>query len=227
MIRIKHCKKRFKENSKLIYYGKMKMEENEKITPSEGMRRIKIEGNKKPVKDIRLKKSGFKKCIQCGRCTASCPSAYLYPDYKPRDIMRRFMFNETESDDFKSLIWKCGQCYSCRARCPRNCKAVLGLQAFQTRSVMGEDAPAEIMELSRKLKNNLYTRGETFLPSTQDIDLLEAFGERTYERCRGNPSRREDLGYLNDDSRKVSIPEESLSQIRQIMKLTGFMEDEE
>ena len=79
------------------------------------------------------------------------------------------------------------------------------------------------MELSRKLKNNLYTRGETFLPSTQDIDLLEAFGERTYERCRGNPSRREDLGYLNDDSRKVSIPEESLSQIRQIMKLTGFM----
>jgi heterodisulfide reductase subunit C1 len=185
--------------------------------------RITIKKDKKSIDDIRFKKSGFKKCIQCGRCTASCPAAYMYPDYKPREMMRRFMFNDVHSDDFKSLIWNCGQCYSCRARCPRNCKAVLGVQAFQTKSVMEGDAPPKIMDISKKLKNNLYFHGETFLPSTQDINVLEEFGEKTYKHSKDNNSRRVKLGFKADDARRIPIPDESLQEIRKIMKLTGFM----
>ena len=204
------------------------VEKDNKYTLLTGsIHRITIKKDKKSIKDIRFKKSGFKKCIQCGRCTASCPAAYLYPDYKPRDMMRRFMFNDIHSTEVKDLIWKCGQCYSCRARCPRNCKAVLGVQALQTKSVLEGDAPSEIMDISKKLKNNLYSTGETFLPVTQDIDLLKEFGEKTYKRCRNNISKREDLGYKKDDARKTPIPEESMDQIKKIMKLTGFQEDVE
>ncbi|MCE7699330.1 MAG: chitobiase/beta-hexosaminidase C-terminal domain-containing protein, partial [Methanobacterium paludis] len=127
--------------------------------------------------------------------------------------------------EVKALIWKCGQCYSCRARCPRNCKAVLGVQALQTRSVLEGDAPSEIMDLSKKLKNNLYLRGETFLPSLMDPEILKEFGEKTYKRCKDNDSKRTDLGFKPEDARKIPIPKESLEEIREIMKLTGFMED--
>lgn len=201
-------------------------EDNTHKPPLSGsVRRITIKKDKKSISDLRFKKSGFKKCIQCGRCTASCPAAYLYSDYKPRDMMRRFMFDDIHSSEVKALIWKCGQCYSCRARCPRNCKAVLGVQALQTRSVLEGYAPSEIMDLSKKLKNNLYLRGETFLPSLMDPEILKEFGEKTYKRCKDNDSKRTDLGFKPEDARKIPIPQESLDEVREIMKLTGFMED--
>lgn len=192
-------------------------------TASGSIKRITLKTDKKYFKDILFKKSGFKKCIQCGRCTASCPAAYLYTDYRPRDLMRRFMLGDIYSKEMNELIWKCGQCYSCRARCPRNCKAGLGVLALQTRSVLAGNAPPEIIDISEKIKKNLYFKGETFLPSTLDIDMLNEFGEQTYHCCRDNNIKRERLGFKADDARSVPVPEESLREIREILKLTGFM----
>ena len=191
------------------------------------IKRITLKANKKFIKDILFKKSGFKKCIQCGRCTASCPAAYLYADYKPRDLMRRFMLGDVYTEDLNELIWKCGQCYSCRARCPRNCKAGLGVLALQTRSVLEGNAPPEIIDISEKIKNNLYFKGETFLPSTLDINLLNEFGEQTYNRCFDNNVKRERLGFKHDDARSVPIPEDALIEIREILRATGFVGDME
>jgi heterodisulfide reductase subunit C len=194
-------------------------------TANESIRRITLKIGKKPFKSIIFKKSGFKKCIQCGRCTASCPAAYLYADYGPRDLMRRFMLDDIYTEELNKIIWKCGQCYSCRARCPRNCKAGLGVLALQTKAVLKGSAPPEIMDISEKIKENLCLKGETFLPSTLDIDLLNEFGEQTYHRCRDNNMKRERLGFKTDDTRNVPVPEESLMEIREILKLTGFVEN--
>ncbi len=191
----------------------------------ETIKRVTLKKNKKSVKDIRFKKSGFRKCIQCGRCTASCPAAYLYADYKPRDLMRRFMLDDIYTEEINDLIWKCGQCYSCRARCPRNCKAGLGVLALQTKSVLEGNAPPEIVDISEKIKKNLYFKGETFSPSTMSIKLLKEFGEQTYNRCHDNNVKRERLGFKDDDTRIVPIPQESLHEIRKIMRITGFVED--
>lgn len=201
-----------------------KMADNRMIesTANESIRRITLKIGKKPFKSIIFKKSGFKKCIQCGRCTASCPAAYLYADYRPRDLMRRFMLGDIYTEELNELIWKCGQCYSCRARCPRNCKAGLGVLALQTLAVLEGNVPPEISDISEKIKRNLYLKGETFLPSTQDIDLLTEFGEQTYHRCRDNNLKRERLGFRSDDARNVPVPEESLREIREILKRTGF-----
>ena len=199
--------------------------DNLKYSESVPVRQISIKKDKRNVDDIRFKKSGFKKCIQCGRCTGSCPATTIYSDFNPRDLMRRFMFNDVHTDEINEIIWKCGQCYSCRARCPRNCKAGLGIISLQNKSVIDDRAPQEIVGIGEEIKKNLYTTGESFLPSTYQMDL-EEFGKKTAERCLDNPKRREKLGFKKDDARDVPIPEESIEEIRKILILTGYWGDE-
>jgi heterodisulfide reductase subunit C len=70
--------------------------------------------------DVRFKE-GLKSCMSCGVCTAICPAAEFF-DYDPRMLITTV---QTEDDDkleelLKSdLIWYCGQCMSCKTRCPR------------------------------------------------------------------------------------------------------------
>ena len=71
-------------------------------------------------KDVRFVE-GLKACINCGTCTAICPAAQFY-DYDPRliaDTMQRG--NETEIEELlkSNTIWYCGECLSCKTRCPR------------------------------------------------------------------------------------------------------------
>jgi heterodisulfide reductase subunit C len=186
---------------------------NSPSAPASNNTRITIGKTKKPPNDMRFKKSGFKKCIQCGRCTGSCPAAFLYPDYNPRELMKHFMFNEIDWPEVKENIWKCGQCYSCRARCPRNCKAGLGVLAIQTESVSDEDAPPELLKLGEDVKKNLYLRGETFLPSTLELDDKTEWMEK-----------RRRLGYPDEDAHQKPVPADAMDEIRKILKLTGFTE---
>lgn len=70
--------------------------------------------------DIRFVE-GLNACMSCGVCTAICPAA-AYFDYDPRKICL-----EVQSADKNTLkdilsseeIWMCGQCLSCKTRCPR------------------------------------------------------------------------------------------------------------
>jgi heterodisulfide reductase subunit C len=60
-------------------------------------------------------------CLNCGVCTAICPASGYY-DYDPRVIvnMVREGDEETLTEMLSSdLIWYCGQCMSCKPRCPR------------------------------------------------------------------------------------------------------------
>lgn len=174
--------------------------------------RISMKTEKVRVDDPRFKRSGLKKCIQCGRCTASCPAAYIYEDFRSRDIMRRLLLGELKSPEMRELIWKCGQCYSCRARCPRNCSAGACIAALRAEAVKEGRAPEDIRVISEILKNNLYSKGETFLPG-----MIET-GRLTEKRKR--------LGYPEDDARRIPMALGSLEEVRKIMRLTGYLEQE-
>jgi heterodisulfide reductase subunit C1 len=71
--------------------------------------------------DIRFQE-GLTACMNCGVCTAICPAA-AYFDYDPRKICQ-----DVQTGDEQVLeellkgeeIWMCGQCLSCKTRCPRN-----------------------------------------------------------------------------------------------------------
>jgi heterodisulfide reductase subunit C len=63
---------------------------------------------------------GVALCIQCGTCTATCPSAGR--GLSPRQIIgmvRAGMREEVLSGD---SMWLCASCYLCTVRCPRNIK---------------------------------------------------------------------------------------------------------
>ncbi len=64
---------------------------------------------------------GLKACINCGTCTAICPAAQFY-DYDPRQIADTLQKgDEAEIEQLlkSDTIWYCGECFSCKTRCPR------------------------------------------------------------------------------------------------------------
>ncbi|MGE4569382.1 MAG: 4Fe-4S dicluster domain-containing protein [Bacteroidales bacterium] len=64
---------------------------------------------------------GLKACINCGVCTAICPAAAMC-EYDPRQIIDTVQQgNEKEIESLLkgNTIWYCGECLSCKTRCPR------------------------------------------------------------------------------------------------------------
>ncbi len=57
-------------------------------------------------------------CIQCGTCTASCPTAYAM-DYTPRQLWRLIQVGLRDEVLHSRTFWLCTNCYSCTIRCPR------------------------------------------------------------------------------------------------------------
>ena len=63
----------------------------------------------------------IKECIQCGTCSASCPTSYAM-DYTPREIIAAFRAGLLERVLKSNTIWLCSSCYSCTVRCPSGIK---------------------------------------------------------------------------------------------------------
>jgi heterodisulfide reductase subunit C2 len=57
-------------------------------------------------------------CIQCGTCTASCPSAAAM-DITPRMMWRMVQLGLVDEVLHSKTMWLCSVCYQCQARCPR------------------------------------------------------------------------------------------------------------
>ena len=59
-----------------------------------------------------------RKCMRCGKCTATCPS-YAEMEYHPHQFV---YFLETDRVDrllSSDYIYKCLTCFACVERCPR------------------------------------------------------------------------------------------------------------
>ncbi len=72
------------------------------------------------MRDVRFRE-GLTACMNCGVCTAICPAAEFYK-YDPRQICT--IVQSKDEDKIEELlrsetIWYCGQCMSCKTRCPR------------------------------------------------------------------------------------------------------------
>ena len=82
---------------------------------------------KRLSEDVRFVE-GAQACMNCGICTAICPAAEFY-DYDPRSIVTIVQSgNEEKIRELleSEMIWYCGQCMSCKTRCPRgNCPGLL------------------------------------------------------------------------------------------------------
>ena len=59
----------------------------------------------------------IKQCIQCGTCSASCPSSAAM-EYSPREIIAALRAGMLDRVLNSNTVWMCVSCYSCTVRCP-------------------------------------------------------------------------------------------------------------
>ena len=59
----------------------------------------------------------IKDCIQCGTCSASCPSSAAM-EYGPREIIAALRAGMLDRVLNANTVWLCVSCYSCTVRCP-------------------------------------------------------------------------------------------------------------
>lgn len=60
----------------------------------------------------------IKRCIQCGTCSSSCPTAYAM-DYTPRQVWRLMQLGFVEEVLSSQTFWLCTVCSACQVRCRR------------------------------------------------------------------------------------------------------------
>ena len=82
-----------------------------------------MEKNMKNVREniLRISGSNVKKCMKCGKCSASCP-AFDKMDIKPHQFVS-YVVNENVDELAKcESLWYCLSCFACVERCPRDVK---------------------------------------------------------------------------------------------------------
>jgi Fe-S oxidoreductase/coenzyme F420-reducing hydrogenase delta subunit len=75
-----------------------------------------------------IEKTNIRQCLDCGKCSSSCPITRINPDFSPRMTVRRIL---TGSEDvfLDKDIWSCLTCGLCEERCPSNVRYVEFIRA--------------------------------------------------------------------------------------------------
>lgn len=185
------------------------------------------------MQDIRFEE-GLNACMNCGVCTAICPAAEFY-DYDPRkivDIVQSHDNEEIEKLLKSENIWYCGECMSCKTRCPRGnapglvIMALRGLSqdlGFFVESEKGRQQLAIKRTVGESILNTgycVYLDGITpELHPEQGPNWEWVYENRTelLERLGGN-FKGDGPGILR------KIPQETLDELKKIFEVTGGLE---
>jgi heterodisulfide reductase subunit D len=84
--------------------------------------------------------SVLRTCIQCGTCSASCPTAYAM-DYTPRQLWKLIQLGLKDEVVNSRTFWLCTTCKACTVRCPR------GIDLTQTMLMLKEYAVREALKV--------------------------------------------------------------------------------
>lgn len=129
------------------------------------------------MEDVRMHE-GLKACMNCGVCTAVCPAAEFY-DYDPRQIAETVQSRDDERIEAllrSETIWYCGQCMSCRPRCPRGNTPGYIIQALRYLSqklgfFVESEKGRQQLALKRTIGENIMRTGYCMTPRAIDPDL--------------------------------------------------------
>ncbi|MBQ1196985.1 MAG: 4Fe-4S dicluster domain-containing protein [Spirochaetaceae bacterium] len=72
-----------------------------------------------------------RKCMRCGKCSASCPS-YDEMEYHPHQFVYMVENGDIESLAKSPSLYKCLSCFACIERCPRNVEPAKLVEAVRT-----------------------------------------------------------------------------------------------
>jgi heterodisulfide reductase subunit C1 len=177
---------------------------------------------------------GLKACINCGTCTAICPAAGV-SDYDPRlvvDLVQEYNEESLISLLKSDTIWKCGECLSCKTRCPRENVPGYVIQALRSLSIntgyfMESAQGQKQLALKRTIGDHILKYGycvyvdevntEMFPEQGPVWDWMQKNRQEVLERL-GTSYGKEQSGGLR------KIPQESLDNLRRIFDETGATE---
>ena len=71
-----------------------------------------------------------KKCMKCGKCSASCP-AYEEMDIRPHQFVSYVQNGDVNALLESKSLWKCLSCFACIERCPRDVKPAKLIEAVR------------------------------------------------------------------------------------------------
>jgi heterodisulfide reductase subunit C len=185
------------------------------------------------MQDVRFEE-GLKACMNCGVCTAICPAAEFY-DYDPRKIVDKVQQRDDEEiiNLLKSdTIWYCGECMSCKTRCPRGNTPGFVIMALRTLSqkygyFTESEKGRQQFAIKRTVGDNIFKYG--YCAATYAVNpglhpeqgpIWEYILENTddvFERLGGQIN-----GIGTGPLRK--IPQEALDELKRIFDVTGGTE---
>ncbi len=175
----------------------------------------------------------LKACMNCGICTAICPAAEFY-QYDPRricDIVQRKNEEEIESLLRSEMIWYCGQCLSCKTRCPRHnvpAEVILVLRKVsQQLGYMNEHIAEQQKRLMQTVGQNILDIGYCVHPDRVKPELHPEQGPiwEWYVENIEAVAPKMGANYNGDGPGALrKIREENLEEIRKIFEVTGGME---
>jgi heterodisulfide reductase subunit C len=97
---------------------------------------------------------GVLACIQCGRCTSSCPVARIVEEHNPRRLMEMIILG-LRSDLFAGqLPWYCLSCFTCLDRCPQGGDVGEVMFAIRNLAVKEGNIPDGILVQAKSLFEN-------------------------------------------------------------------------
>jgi heterodisulfide reductase subunit C len=181
-------------------------------------------------KDVRYQE-GLKSCFNCGVCTAICPAAEV-SDYDPRQILN--IVQEKDESALEELlksdsIWRCGECLSCKTRCPRGntpCYVIQALRALsiETGLFIESHQGRKQLALKRTVGEHILQYGYCVFIDEVDNEMYPEQGPVWKWLRQNRESLLERLGtsYNKEQSgtlRKIS--QESLNDLKKIFDETG------
>ncbi|MGC8824798.1 MAG: 4Fe-4S dicluster domain-containing protein [Bacteroidales bacterium] len=177
---------------------------------------------------------GMQACINCGICTAICPAAEYY-DYDPRlivELVQRGEEAEVEALLKSDTIWYCGECMSCRTRCPRNNTPgliIMALRALaqETGLFVESEKGRQQIYLKRTIGHDILKTGYCVYAEGLGTDTHPDQGPVWDWRQQHWKEIMERLGtnYQKPGAGAMRrIPDEALQELHRIFAVTGAFE---
>ncbi len=84
-------------------------------------------------------------CLECGKCSASCPRMLTGKEYSPRLMAHKLMVEPEDEAFIEHSLWECLTCGLCEERCPSGVEYTqlmleLRIHLAQAKGLMGERA---------------------------------------------------------------------------------------
>jgi heterodisulfide reductase subunit C len=181
-------------------------------------------------KDVRYIE-GLKACLSCGVCTAICPAAEV-SDYDPRMVVN--IVQQNDEDELEKLlksdtIWRCGECLSCKTRCPRGNVPGYIIQSLRALSIetglfIESEQGRKQLAVKRTVGDHILKYGYCVYIDEVDNDMYPEQGPvwSWLRKNRESMLKRLGTSYRKDLSGTLrNTSQESLDDLKKIFDETG------